>query len=108
MRVNMSVGTVVGLFVVAASIAGCCDESKVPGALRGLYASEPRERNKALQVLAQCSSKAESSVPRIAELMYDQNVGVASSAAYALRRIDTTEAREALQLVESRRKKRER
>jgi hypothetical protein len=33
--------------------------------------------------------------------MYDPNVGVASSAAYALRKIDSKEARDALQVAEA-------
>jgi hypothetical protein len=42
------------LVVVAITVAGCCDESRFPQAMRGLYSSEARERNEALQVLAQC------------------------------------------------------
>jgi hypothetical protein len=38
--------------------------------------------------------------------MYDGNVGVASSAAYALRKIDSKEAREALQVAVVAREKR--
>jgi hypothetical protein len=40
-------------------------------------------------------------VPRIAQLMYDENVGVASSAAYALRCIDSKRARLALKAAEN-------
>lgn len=36
----------------------------------------------------------------IERLMYDENVGVASSAAYALRKIDTPSARAALKSAE--------
>jgi HEAT repeat protein len=39
-------------------------------------------------------------VQRIAALMYDPNVGVASSAAYALRKMNSREAREALEAAE--------
>lgn len=94
------------LVVLAIAVAGCCDESRLPQAMRGLYSSEARERNEALQVLAQCGSKGESSVPRIAALMYDKNVGVASSAAYALRKIDSKEARAALKTAEDARARR--
>jgi hypothetical protein len=38
--------------------------------------------------------------------MYDGNVGVASLAAYALRKIDSKEAREALQVAVAAREKR--
>ena len=87
-------------------LGGCCDEAQVPHAMRGLYSSEPRQKNESLQVLAQCSAMAESSVPRIAALMYDKNVGVASSAAYALRKIDSKEARAALKAAEDARSNR--
>ena len=95
-----------GKFVVSITLAilaaftGCCKETEIPRAVRGLYSQEARERNSSLQTLAQCSAKAESSVPRIAALMYDKNVGVASSAAYALRKIDSKKAREALRRAE--------
>jgi HEAT repeat protein len=85
---------------VLATVSGCCKDTEIPRAVRGLYSQEARERNSSLQVLAQCSAKAESSVPRIAALMYDKNVGVASSAAYALRKIDSRQAREALKRAE--------
>jgi len=82
------------------SVSGCCRDADIPHAVRGLYSQEARERNSSLKVLAQCSAKAETSVPRIAALMYDKNFGVASSAAYALRRIDSRQAREALKRAE--------
>ncbi len=94
------------LLVLAIVGMGCCKESELPQAMRGLYSSEARERNEALQVLAQCGNRGESSVPRIAALMYDKNVGVASSAAYALRKIDSKEARAALKAAEEVRAKR--
>lgn len=96
------------LIFCVGNLAGCCRESEIPAAVKGLYSAEARERNRSLQVLAQCGAKLDikSSVPRIAALMYDKNVGVASSAAYALRRIDTKEAREALKLAEDARARR--
>lgn len=87
-------------------LGGCCDDSKIPQAVKGLYSIEPRQRNESLQVLAQCGHRAESSVPRIAALMYDRNVGVASSAAYALRKIDSKDARAALKVAEEARARR--
>jgi hypothetical protein len=82
------------------TLSGCCHEAEVPLALRGLYSTDAREKNRSLQVLAQCPEVSKPSVQRIAALMYDPNVGVASSAAYALRKIDSREAREALQTAE--------
>jgi HEAT repeat protein len=82
-------------------LVGCCHEAEVPLAVRGLYSADPREKNRSLQTLAQCPQQSKPSVQRIASLMYDPNVGVASSAAYALRKIDSHEARDALQVAEA-------
>jgi len=84
---------VVGVLLIF-FFSACCHEAEVPAALKGLYSSD---KNRALQVLARCPQQSESSVQRIAALMYDENVGVASSAAYALRKIDSRQAREALE-----------
>jgi HEAT repeat protein len=92
-RMNSRVVGVLLMFLGSA----CCHESEIPMALKGLYSSDPRDKNRALQVLARCPQQSESSVQRIAALMYDENVGVASSAAYALRKIDSKQAREALE-----------
>ncbi len=92
-----------GIVVVALHLSACCHEAELPNAVRGLYSREVRERNQSLQTIAQCGAKGEkleTSVPRIAALMYDANVGVASSAAYALRRINTEEAKAALKTAE--------
>lgn len=92
-------------FVCSGVLSGCCHEADVPLALRGLYSADPREKNKSLQTLAQCPQQSKPSVQRIASLMYDPNVGVASSAAYALRKIDSKEARKALEAAEVSRKR---
>lgn len=82
------------------TMIGCCDEKALPKALKDLYSDKASERNKALLLIGKCGERAESSVPRIAQLMYDENVGVASSAAYALRSIDSKSARNALKAAE--------
>jgi len=94
--------------VVTYLLSGCCHESEVPLAMRGLYSSDPREKNRSLQTLAQCPQQSQTAVQRIAALMYDSNVGVASSAAYALRKIDSKEAREALLIAEASRDRKRR
>jgi HEAT repeat protein len=88
-------------FFIAAQLAGCCDDTALPSALKNLSSDKASERNKALLLIAQCGKRGEASVPRIAQLMYDENVGVASSAAYALRSIDTKSARAALKTAEN-------
>lgn len=87
-------------FFALLTSVGCCDDKALPKALRDLYSEKPSDRNKALLLIAKCGERAESAVPRINQLMYDENVGVASSAAYALRSIDTKSARAALKAAE--------
>lgn len=87
-------------FLTLLNTTACCDDKALPKALRDLYSDKASERNKALLLIAKCGEKAESAVPRINQLMYDENVGVASSAAYALRSIDTKSARAALKTAE--------
>jgi len=79
---------------------GCCDEKGLPNALRDLYSEKASERNKALLLMSKCGDRVESAVPRISQLLFNENVGVASSAAYALRCIDTKNARAALTRAE--------
>lgn len=86
----------------------CCDEQALPRAIERLQSESASEQNKALHVVGRCGARAERAVPQIAQLMYDKNVGVASSAAYALRRIDTPAARAALKAAEDARSKRPR
>jgi HEAT repeat protein len=80
---------------------GCCSESDLPNFKKGLYSSVAKERNSAALGLAKCGEKASDSVSRLGQLLYDENVGVQSSAAYALRKIDTEAARTLLQRAES-------
>jgi len=87
-------------------IGACCDRDAIPKAERQLYSNTASERNDAALVLARCGASANGAVSRLAELLYDDNVGVQSSAAYALRKIDTTAAREALKRAEDARSKR--
>ena len=100
-RGRIKIASLVCLWATLSGLVGCCHEAEVPLALRGLYSVDPREKNRSLQTLAQCPQQSKPSVQRIASLMYDPNVGVASSAAYALRKIDSKEAREALQVAEA-------
>ena len=80
---------------------GCCSESDLPNYKKGLYSPVAKERNSAALGLAECGERASDSVSRLGQLLYDDNVGVQSSAAYALRKIDTESARALLQRAES-------
>lgn len=82
-------------------LAGCCDQTKIPELIGRLNSSNTRVRNQAALDLASCGSKASKAVPRLAELLYDDSVGVQSSASYALRKIDTPEARNIMKRVEA-------
>ena len=82
---------------------GCCSETDLPSFKKGLYSPAAKERNAAALGLAKCGEKASDSVSRLGHLLYDENVGVQSSAAYALRKIDTEAARTLLRRVEEQR-----
>jgi len=97
-RTERVVGTVLALFL--SLLSACCDEAALPKAIDQLTSSKASDRNKALHTVGRCGTKADRAVPTIERLMYDQNVGVASSAAYALRKIDTPSARAALKAAE--------
>lgn len=91
------------LFSLMILCSACCDEQRIPAALDQLYSGAARERNDAALALAHCGSRADAAVPRLAELLYDENPGVQSAAAYALRKINTPEAKRAIdQAVEHR------
>jgi len=92
------------LLILIFSISSCCNSEKIPANIKALYSSSSNEKNNAALALASCGSKAANAVPRLAELIYDPNVGIQSSAAYALRKIDTPRAREVLDRAEKARK----
>ncbi len=98
--------SMLGMSIIAVFGSACCDEKALPQAFERLHSENASERNKALHVVGRCGARAERAVPRIAQLMYDKNVGVASSAAYALRKIDTPSARTALKTAEDARARR--
>ena len=81
----------------AVSAVACCDDRAIPKMSHELYSSDASTRNTAALGLARCGDRAKSAVPRLAALLYDPNVGVQSSASYALRKIDTREARRAIE-----------
>ena len=86
-------------------LTACCNKDSIPKAERLLYSNLARERNDAALELARCGSAADKAVPRLSQLLYDENVGVQSASAYALRKIDTQSARDALKRAEDARKR---
>ena len=93
------------ILVLTLVLGACCSQEKANEAGKQLSSSSSKERNKAAMVLSGCGSKAVKFVPKLIELLYDPNIGVQSSAAFALRKIDTDEAREALDRAVERNKK---
>lgn len=87
-------------------LAACCDEKTIPSKTRQLYSESAKERNDAALALAKCGSSASSAVSRLVSLLTDENVSVQSSAAYALRKIDTPDARAALERATAKNRKR--
>jgi len=88
------------------SIAGCCSTEKAKSLQTKLYSEKASERSNAAENLAYCGSNADSAVPRLAQLLFDENSGVQSMAAYALRKIDTPAARSVMKRIDESRRKR--
>lgn len=86
-----------GIVLAGSLLWSCCDKQAIPKQRLRLYSSAAKDRNDAALELARCGSAAGSAVPKLSALLYDENVGVQSAAAYALRRIDTEEARRVLE-----------
>jgi len=94
------------LFVGCITVAGCCSTEKAKSLQAKLYSKKASERSNAAENLAYCGSNAERAVPRLAQLLYDDNPGVQSMAAYALRKIDTPAARSIMKRTDESRRKR--
>jgi HEAT repeat protein len=92
---------VVGLFLV---LSGCCDSASIPDHIEALSSQVAKERNHAALKLGRCGDKAARAVPLLERLLYDENVGVQSSAAYALRTIDTPAARRIMERIDRERR----
>jgi HEAT repeat protein len=92
------------LIAVLSLLTGCCSDEKARLWQQKLYSSSSSERGDGAEGLAYCGKKAESAVPKLAQLLYDENTGVQSMAAFALRRIDTPAARRALERASSSRR----
>ena len=76
-----------------------CKESPstaLPKLKSQLLSSDSRERNKAALQLGAYGQDAEPLVPSLIKLLQDENSGVRTSAAFSLRKIDTPQARNAL------------
>ena len=93
------------LVILIMNFTSCCDHAGLGDAKRGLYNPDPKVRNESALALASCSAEAGDSVGRLGQLLYDRNVGVQSSAAFALRKIDNLEARAILKKAEERKEK---
>lgn len=89
------------IFIASFLLGACCDRKEIPRAIERLYSGKASERNEGALALAHCGSAAGAAVGRLGILLYDENVGVQSSAAYALRKIDTPKAREILERAEA-------
>ncbi len=93
------------ILVLLQTVTGCCKQEEIPDLTLQLHSSSAKDRNDAALALARCGAKAERAVPRLGRLLYDENVGVQSAAAYALRKIDTPAAREIMDHAEGNRGK---
>lgn len=92
------------ILFLAGALTGCCDSERIPKYIRNLNSSYASERNEAALKLARCGAKADRAVPLLSQLLDDDNVGVQSSAAYALRKIDTPRARRIMDQIDRERR----
>ena len=97
----------VSAIIVLLIVSACCDEKSIPKYTQLLYSHSAKDRNDAALALARCGSAASGAVYQLGSLLYDDNVGVQSAAAYALRKIDTTQAQKILKQAEDRRHSRD-
>jgi HEAT repeat protein len=105
LRVSPTLSNIIYLLIIF-SLSSCCDKKQIPSYHKALFSNNAKMKNQAALDLARCGEAAGVAVPRLAELLYDDNVGVQSSAAYALRKIDTEQARAVIERVEAARSKR--
>ena len=89
------------LFTVAftwLTLCGCSGDfaSEAPALKASLRSADSKERNRAALRIASYGPAAKEITPEVIRLLADPNGGVRSSAAYALREIDTAEAKKAL------------
>ncbi len=82
-----------GLMLFACHTASTDD---IPRLVKALKHSDSSVRNQAAMELASLGEDGKSAVPALAQALSDPNGGVRSSVAFALRKIDTPEARRAL------------
>lgn len=90
---SLFAGVIVSCFFIT-----CLGPSKedIPRLIQQTQSKIAHERNTACLSLASLGPDAEDAVPALARLLKDQNNGVRSSAAYALRAIATTDAQKTL------------
>lgn len=84
--------------------SGCCRDEDIPRNISKLNSAVASERNEAALKLARCGAKADRAVPLLSQLLSDDNVGVQSAAAYALRKIDTPRARKIMERIDRERR----
>ncbi len=79
-------------------LAGCgkADPQEIERLSKNLSAKTASDRNQAALALAGYGTGARAAVPNLVRCLKDENAGVRSSAAYALRSIGTPEAIKAL------------
>ena len=71
-------------------------ETAVPRLVKDLESPTPSVRNAACQALATYGPDARDATKPLIRRLYDENIGIRSSAAFALRKIDSPEATAAL------------
>lgn len=92
------------ILVFLLGFAGGCgepSEAEIKQTIKNMRSPEASVRNQAALAAADFGKAGPKAVPELIHLLSDENNGVRSGAAYALRRIDTPEARRALDKAEA-------
>jgi HEAT repeat protein len=91
------------LILLFSFAVGCSEpsEAEIKQTIKNMRSPDASVRNQAALAAADFGKAGPKAVPELIHLLSDENNGVRSGAAYALRRIDTPEARRALDQAES-------
>lgn len=98
MKTSMKIILPLCLTLASFSFISCGEnpDTAVPSLIKELQSKDSQERNRAALKLANFGEKAEPATKALIHLLKDDNGGVRSSAAYALRKIGSPQAQAAL------------
>jgi HEAT repeat protein len=94
---------VLSFFMLSCCLFSACRESAetaVPRLVKQLKSRDAHERNLAAKALGDYGKDAAKAVAPLNRALWDDNMGVRTSAAYSLKKIDTPKARQAIEFYQ--------